>query len=351
MRTKLFTIAVLGLFGFGLLSGTAEVRAEDDVYVDLSVLDSLGRTPAAAPAVRMPAVPSVSSGPLFPVVKKAEPRKKTAPVKARKKTAKAEKSKSSKPAAPKPEVKVEVKTAEPEDKIIVPEKDVVAPFMENTAENLNDSPFGIAKEEPVDEVTSPAPVAPVDVEEQPVVENENPPVIEPMNAVREFPESKEDNGVLLTPVPVAESVFDETPDVNGEEFLEPEVKEENAPRPLIPAVAGEAEAGRLSAADTVSGDNDIVFAEDSEELDEASRQKLDAIVARFENPSVNKIAINAYNLDDGVDVFRKKRLNLYRAIAVRSHLLNKGYKNFSLKVITITDDAGKKNRVTVEELK
>lgn len=347
MRTKLFTIAVLGLFGFGLLFCTAEARAEDDVFVDLSVLDSLGRAPAAAPAARTPSAASVSSGPLFPVVKKAEPRKKTVSAKTRKKTVKAKKT----AAAPKPEVKAEVKVETPEDKIIIPEKAVVEPAMENAAESLNDSPFGVAKEETVAEVTSSAPVAPVAVVEEPVVENENPPLIEPMNAIRELPEAKvEEEKALLTPVPAAESVFDQTSERNEDVSSAVEPEEENAPQPLIPAdIENFASAG--SASGLAVGDNDILFAEDSDVLDEASQRKLDAIVAGFENPTVNKIAINAYNLDDGVDVFRKKRLNLYRAIAVRSYLLNKGYKNFSLKVITITEDAGKKNRVMVEELK
>lgn len=349
MRTKLFTIAVLGLFGFSLLFCTAEARAEDDVFVDLSVLDSLGRAPAAAPAARTPSASSVSSGPLFPVVKKAEPRKnkKTVSAKTRKKTVKAKKT----AAAPKPEVKAEVKVETPENKIIIPEKAVVEPAMENTAESLNDSPFGVAKEETVTEVTSPAPVAPVAVVEEPVVENENPPLIEPMNAIRELPEAKvEEEKALLTPVPAAESVFDQTSERTEEVSSSVAVEEEKTPQPLIPAdIENSASAGSVSG--LAVGDNDILFAEDSDVLDEASQRKLDAIVAGFENPTVNKIAINAYNLDDGVDVFRKKRLNLYRAIAVRSYLLNKGYKNFSLKVITITEDAGKKNRVMVEELK
>ena len=347
MRTKLFTIAVLGLFGFGLLSYAAEVRAEDDVFVDLSVLDSLGRAPAAAPAVRMPAAPSVSSEPRFPVVKKAEPRKKAAPAKARKKTVKAKKT----AAAPKPEVKAEVKIETPEDKIVIPEKAVVEPAMENAAESLNDSPFGVAKEEVVAEVTSPAPVAPVAVVEEPVVENENPPLIEPMNAIRELPETNaEEEKTLLTPVAAAESVWDQTSEQTEEVPAPVAAEEKNAPQPLIPTnIGNSAPAGSVSG--FAAGNNDILFAENSDVLDEASQRKLDAIVAGFENPTVNKIAINAYNLDDGVDVFRKKRLNLYRAIAVRSYLLNKGYKNFSLKVITITEDAGKKNRVMVEELK
>ncbi len=341
MRTKLFTIAVSGLFCLGFWTHAASVRAEDDVYVDLSVLDSLGRAPAAA--VSMPVAPSVSSGPLFPVVKKAEPRKKT--------VVKAPKSKKSKvkAKAKKAEVKVEVKQPQSEDKIILPPKPTVDPIAENkpdvATENLSDSPFSVEKSQSVTEVTSAAPVASVTVEEQPVIENQNPPIAEPMNAIRELPAADKQDEVIATSLP--ESVFD-----NAEETVtKPVAEEEKAPMPLIPAEVEESTEVQTEAIAPVSADKVIVFEEEKDILDEASQRKLDEIVAGFENPSANKIAINAYNFDDGVDVFRKKRLNLYRAIAVRSYLLNKGYKNFSLKVITITDDAEKKNCVTVEELK
>ena len=59
----------------------------------------------------------------------------------------------------------------------------------------------------------------------------------------------------------------------------------------------------------------------------------------------------AYNYDNGEDVFRKKRQSLNRAIEIRSYLLGKGYKNFSIKVINITDDPAKGNVVEIDELK
>lgn len=48
------------------------------------------------------------------------------------------------------------------------------------------------------------------------------------------------------------------------------------------------------------------FAEGSSELDELSKKKIDAIIASFDNAGANKIAIMAYNYDNGQDVFRKK---------------------------------------------
>ena len=98
-------------------------------------------------------------------------------------------------------------------------------------------------------------------------------------------------------------------------------------------------------------DRTIGFAPGSEELTPENRQKIDAIIAGFENPGANMIAINSYNYDDGNDVFTKKRLSLRRIVAVRSYLLGKGYKNFMPKVINLTDDASKADVVELEEVK
>lgn len=95
------------------------------------------------------------------------------------------------------------------------------------------------------------------------------------------------------------------------------------------------------------------FAFDAEvsDLNDAQKAQLDNLVNGFENPAVNKIAILAFNLDDGVDTFKKKRLSLNRAIEIRSYLLQKGYKNFSIKVINVDAASDKVNTVEVEELK
>ena len=61
--------------------------------------------------------------------------------------------------------------------------------------------------------------------------------------------------------------------------------------------------------------------------------------------------INSYNYDDGNDVFNKKRLSLRRIVAVRSYLLNRGYKNFMPKVINLTDDVSQSNVVELDEIK
>lgn len=76
-----------------------------------------------------------------------------------------------------------------------------------------------------------------------------------------------------------------------------------------------------------------------------------ALINGFEDPQKHKIAIYAYNYDNGENSFKKKKLSLDRATEIRSLLLNKGYKNFSIKVINVTDDAEKRNLVEIEEIK
>ena len=123
---------------------------------------------------------------------------------------------------------------------------------------------------------------------------------------------------------------------------------EKKAEPLVP-VSGAFAAKPVADAEKVK--REIVFAEGSSELDELSKKKIDAIIASFDNAGANKIAIMAYNYDNGQDVFRKKRQSLNRAIEIRSYLLAKGYKNFSIKVINITDDAARGNVVEIDEIK
>ena len=79
--------------------------------------------------------------------------------------------------------------------------------------------------------------------------------------------------------------------------------------------------------------------------------KIDTIIKSFEDTNTNKIAIYSYNLDDGVDSFKKKRVSLNRAVEVRGYLIKQGYKNFSIKVININSNSNKVNTVELEEIK
>ncbi len=98
-------------------------------------------------------------------------------------------------------------------------------------------------------------------------------------------------------------------------------------------------------------DGKIVFAEGESTLTDEHKAQIDAIINNFVDAANHKIAIYSYNLDNGVDSFRKKRQSLNRAVEVRSYLLQKGYKDFSIKVLNIEDDSDKTNSVELEELK
>ncbi len=94
----------------------------------------------------------------------------------------------------------------------------------------------------------------------------------------------------------------------------------------------------------------LTFAPDADELTPDQMSAIDSIVSSFKNEKTNKIAIYSYNLDDGIDSFRKKRISLNRALAVRTYLIRKEYKNFSIKVINISGNSPKLNMVELEEI-
>ncbi len=315
----------------------ANAQTEPDVYVDLSALDELSGTGS----------PVIHTEPLFPVVtarqaaeEKAKPSKKAIRKKA-------------KPAAAKPVVKKE--KAKPEVKVEVVEK----------------APAEQPKSEPAASVVQPAAPAPVtepEVKAQPVAE------VEPV-----VPAAKTEPAVVLTEAeptkPSAEPqlenkakpVDDEVVVVDVEPLANP-VKVVDV-EPVSPAkaqpTAEEKTTEPAAKTEAPSADNQPQaaaevkkpapgrFAFDAEvsDLNDAQKAQLDNLVNGFENPAVNKIAILAFNLDDGVDTFKKKRLSLNRAIEIRSYLLQKGYKNFSIKVINVDAASDKVNTVEVEELK
>ena len=74
-------------------------------------------------------------------------------------------------------------------------------------------------------------------------------------------------------------------------------------------------------------------------------------MSSFKNPKVNKISIISYNLSGGENVFQNKRISLNRAVNTRSYLLEKGYKNFSIKIINVEADDDRINTVSLTELK
>lgn len=316
----------------------ANAQTEPDVYVDLSALDELSGTGS----------PVIHTEPLFPVVtarqaaeEKAKPSKKAIRKKA-------------KPAAAKPVVKKE--KAKPEVKVEVVEK----------------APAEQPKSEPAASVVQPAaPVTEPEVKAQPVAE------VEPV--VPAAPAAKTEPAVVLTeaepakpsaepqsenkakPVDDEVVVVDVEPLANPVKVVDVEpvspakaqpTAEEKTTEPAAKTEASSAD-NQPQAAAEVKKPAPGRFAFDAEvsDLNDAQKAQLDNLVNGFENPAVNKIAILAFNLDDGVDTFKKKRLSLNRAIEIRSYLLQKGYKNFSIKVINVDAASDKVNTVEVEELK
>ena len=345
-----------------LLAGSAVPVRADDVYVDLSVLNELR---SGGPVVYKPA-------PLFPEVKSpsrksSAERKLPAPASSKSATVKKKKTPVAKKTAPKVVI--------PEKAVPVPGLRVSVPALElkNVSENIEKdaaAPVAAIKKEPLPEL--PTSVAPdlssesAQVATQPVAEKAFEAAKEQAgqalpsasNEIRvETPEPAVEN-----PVPVAEKP--ELPKVPEMVFVPQKAPEKTEsvsaavrenPVPSVESSAPQSAMPQLlvpTARPTLPvSDRTIGFAPGSEELTPENRQKIDAIIAGFENPGANMIAINSYNYDDGNDVFTKKRLSLRRIVAVRSYLLGKGYKNFMPKVINLTDDASKADVVELEEVK
>ncbi len=157
-------------------------------------------------------------------------------------------------------------------------------------------------------------------------------------------QNSEDTQQANAPVPSQVSAPEKT-DQSSADMTMPSTENkttENKVQPLIP---------QASVAENVAPQEEIRFAESSYEISEENKQKILSLIETFENPKKNKIAIYAYNYDNGENSFKKKKLSLDRATEIRSLLLNQGYKNFSIKVINVTDSPSKSNLVEIEEIK
>ena len=315
---KIMVLALCGLF----CGWSAEKAcAADDVYVDLSVLNEIGGGSVPSAYGRPePLFPVIRNTPQFPVVKKSAPKAPKAETPARKN---------------KQKLKIkQVKVVEKEEKIAIPAKPAVA-------EPAKDTPVGnkTVKNEAKEKTAAPA----VELTSAPARREFVADVPSAGKAPFKTEEPAPAEKVSPAPVVPVKAESDENQPV-GEVPAAAEKKAE----PLVP-VSGAFAAKPVADAEKVK--REIVFAEGSSELDELSKKKIDAIIASFDNAGANKIAIMAYNYDNGQDVFRKKRQSLNRAIEIRSYLLAKGYKNFSIKVINITDDAARGNVVEIDEIK
>lgn len=320
------------------LQGAAFAQAADDVYVDLSVLNNLQPSDSLF----------VETQPLFPVVKKAPVRKTVRKKKTPKKAVAPAKPVAEKTPAPKKEEKAIA--------ILPQAPEIPQPLAEAKPEPVKPAnPITVADDrEPVRET-----VADVDVVRPAETDNgkalsepKSEETSKPAAALIE-PAAKVEPAKTEVSVPAAEETAkapekaaavqeaESVPAAETAPAAEPEEKKEI--KPLLPVgdkTPAAAEVGRQ-----------IFFADDSFEISPENADKIVSLIETFEDPRKHKIAIYAYNYDNGENTFKKKKLSLDRATEIRSLLLNKGYKNFSIKVINITDNPEKRNLVEIEEIK
>ena len=140
------------------------------------------------------------------------------------------------------------------------------------------------------------------------------------------------------------------------EVVVPEVKVE-APKPEVVAPEIKVESPKREVAisqpqaNQASQTGIITFAADQSDLNDAQKKIIDDTLASFQNPKVNKMSIISYSISGGENVFQNKRISLNRAVNTRSYLLEKGYKNFSIKIINVEADDNRINTVSLTELK
>lgn len=314
------------------LQGAAFAQAADDVYVDLSVLNNLQPGDSLF----------VETQPLFPVVKKAPVKKTVRKKKTPKKTVAPAKPVAEKTPAPKKEEKAIA--------ILPQAPEIPQPLAETKPEPVKPAnPITVADDrEPVRET-----VADVDVVRPAETDNgkalsepKSEETSKPAAALIE-PAAKVEPAKTEVSVPAAEETA-KAPEKaaavqEAENVPAAETEEKKEIKPLLPVgdkTPAAAEVGRQ-----------IFFADDSFEISPENADKIISLIETFEDPRKHKIAIYAYNYDNGENTFKKKKLSLDRATEIRSLLLNKGYKNFSIKVINITDNPEKRNLVEIEEIK
>lgn len=286
-------IALLSAFVY------ASVANAQDVMVDLSVLDELN-TPYTN-----------ELKPLFPVVTKKYDTKTTKAIK--------KKAKSSKKSISRHNAKKPVEMVKPLDADAV-----------------------VVDVEPVEPVNMPAKVK--TITSQPIVQN-NPEVTQQAQTVAPVVEDQPNVAVVEAQDKVqAQEAVDTTPAITEKNTEEANiVTDANAVEPKDELLVNEEPK-------VVETSSYIKFADGADELNDEQMLEIDSIVSSYKNTPKNKIAIYSYNLDNGVDSFKRKRTSLNRAVNVRSYLLQKGYKNFSIKVININDASDKQNVVELQEI-
>ncbi|MBR1604682.1 MAG: OmpA family protein [Alphaproteobacteria bacterium] len=292
-------------------------QAADDVYVDLSVLDTIPQD----------SVGFVDSSPVFPEYKKPVvlPRKKTVLV--RPKTQQTKKN----PVVVqpiKPQHVEQIATGTLQEK---PEQDVVSVLPEKIESSSEKLPEVLPQENIAEDK-----VVMSDVQEKrDIADVTNEEVVAINESVKEVTKTAKENAnpasILPQPVMTSEDIS-QTGDAKVLSAKSSDVIENSQGAALPREVYS------------------ISFAPDSSELSEENIRYLDEVIGSFDKEQKKKISIKAYNYDDGVNSFRKKRVSLLRATQVRSYLLNRGFKDFGIKIINTTVDNEDKNTVEIEEI-
>lgn len=312
MRIRLLSISILGLL---LVLSIGKARAEDDVFVDLSVLNEVSSSGSAS-----------SADPLFPEFNKADSAfPSVAPQKAVKKTKPAIAIKpKSKPAAKfTPEVK-EIKLIPTVGASKTPAAKVEIKELENLA--------------PAAAPNAPTPAS-ILAPDSDLAAN-----VDDATESNSTPISTEDSSSVSSQMI---KIPDSVPEMHITPLVSP-----STPKPVPAIISPEPEAVPSVPDPTPApaADNIISYPVDEYELSDTAKQKIMSIISSFNDLKNNKISITSYNIDDGKDVFYKKRLSLNRAIEVRSYLLTKGYKNYSIKVINIPVGDPRENTLDITEL-
>lgn len=317
MRSKL--LLSLSVLSLSLFVGITNSNAEDDVFVDYSVLNSLQSNGFTA-----------STQPLFPEVKEEiKPSKKINSSSAKKAKKKAEKKKTLVKTSKDKEVKKPIPEQLSEEV-----KEIKTQEQQKTLNTLKEA-LKQNSEETTNMVPSQGMAVNVDkkhvnVETLPKEDIEDKKSAQKNNLENNLKEMSDVKVVPSQVIQVHQDSASKTTTTTQGSSIETSQPIENVTNEIVSKT--------------------IVFAENSSELTEADKRQLDKIIEGFKDITNNKIAITSYNLDDGKEVFYRKKQSLDRAIAVRSYLLGKGYKNYSIKVINIPTGDEKVNTVEVFEL-
>lgn len=301
----------LGIITVGVLLGIAlNVRAEENVMVDLSVLEGLNTSYIAPTQPLFPVLPKKNristpvkiNKPALPVKMKPQVSSQAA----NEQTIKQNQQKATKP------------VLQEEEEIVVVDVEPVSPQVEKKTKAVD---------------IKPSPEVKVEVKPQVIKEEALPQSKEKVLPVKTITQEPIKNDIV--------SIMRDEPDIKVEETEA--AKDTDNPGLLVDEKAFSKQTKEKSSA--------IKFASEADTLSPEQKVQIDAIIARFENAKENKIAIYSYNQDDGTDSFKKKRISLNRAIEIRSYLIKQGYKNFSIKVVNINAGSDKTDIVELEEIK